>query len=130
MCVYCHPYTDCFLVSQLFSVTRHARRFKLGSKPASRYARHGILQLSHFGDIRQLRNYSVYLVAFTCLHFVFSDSGVLYLFEELCITRMAAVNSFVRVLIPSPGGGDHFYIIWTLIRLYLWPIDHCIIIYS
>ena len=29
----CHPQTDCFVVSQLFMVTRHARFFKLGSKP-------------------------------------------------------------------------------------------------
>ena len=29
-----HPYTDCFAVSQLFSVVRNAGRFNLGSKPA------------------------------------------------------------------------------------------------
>ena len=28
----CHPQTDCFVVSQLFSVARHARRSKPGSK--------------------------------------------------------------------------------------------------
>ena len=30
--IYCHPQTDCFVVSQLFSVARHARFSKLGSK--------------------------------------------------------------------------------------------------
>ena len=30
----CHPQTDCFIVSQLFSVVRHARCIKLGSKPS------------------------------------------------------------------------------------------------
>ena len=30
---YCHPQTDYFFVSQLFSVDRHAVRFMLGSKP-------------------------------------------------------------------------------------------------
>ena len=30
---YCHPQTDCFVVSQLFSVARHVGRLKLGSKP-------------------------------------------------------------------------------------------------
>ena len=29
----CYPQTDCFVVSQFFSVVRHAGRFKLGSKP-------------------------------------------------------------------------------------------------
>ena len=45
--IYCHPQTDCFVVSQLFSVARHAGRFKLGSKPAQLYVRLSILQLSH-----------------------------------------------------------------------------------
>ena len=34
--------TDSFIVSQLFSVTRHTGHFKLGSKPAQLYARHDI----------------------------------------------------------------------------------------
>ena len=32
MCV-CDPQIECFVVSQLFSVARHAGRIKLGSKP-------------------------------------------------------------------------------------------------
>ena len=32
--IYCHPQTDCFVVSQLFSVARHVGCLKLGSKPA------------------------------------------------------------------------------------------------
>ena len=32
--VYCHPQTECFVVSQHFSVARHVGRLKLGSKPA------------------------------------------------------------------------------------------------
>ena len=35
--IYCHPQTDCFVVSQLFSVARHVRRLNLGSKPAQVY---------------------------------------------------------------------------------------------
>ena len=31
--IYCLPQTDCFVVSQLFSVARSTRCFKLGSKP-------------------------------------------------------------------------------------------------
>ena len=36
-CIYCHPRTDCFVVSQLFSVAKHVGRLKLGSKPAQLY---------------------------------------------------------------------------------------------
>ena len=36
--IYCYPQTECFVVSQLFSVARHARCFKQGSKPAWLYA--------------------------------------------------------------------------------------------
>ena len=31
--IYCHPQTDCFVLSELFSVARHAGRLKPGSKP-------------------------------------------------------------------------------------------------
>ena len=31
--IYCHPLTDYFVVSQSFSVARHTRILKLGSKP-------------------------------------------------------------------------------------------------
>ena len=36
---YCHPQTDSFIVSQLFSVARHTGRFKLSLKPAQLYVR-------------------------------------------------------------------------------------------
>ena len=29
----CHPQTDCFVVSQVFSVVRHVGRLKLGNPP-------------------------------------------------------------------------------------------------
>ena len=44
--LYCHPKADCFIVSQLFSVTRHVKRLKLGSKLAHRYVRFSIRPLS------------------------------------------------------------------------------------
>ena len=37
--LYCHPQTDGFIISQLFSVARHTGHFKLGSKPAQLYIR-------------------------------------------------------------------------------------------
>ena len=35
--IYCHPQTDCFIVSQLFSVARHVRYLTLRSKPGWLY---------------------------------------------------------------------------------------------
>ena len=43
---YYHPQTDCFIVSQLFSVARHVGCLKLGSKPAQVYVRLCIIPLS------------------------------------------------------------------------------------
>ena len=37
--IYCHPQTDYFIVSQLFSVARHTGCFKLGLKPTQLYVR-------------------------------------------------------------------------------------------
>ena len=33
--IYCHPKTDCFVLSELFSVARHVGRRKPGSKPSN-----------------------------------------------------------------------------------------------
>ena len=41
-----HPQTDCYVVSQLFSVARYAGHFKLGSKPTHLNIRLSILPLS------------------------------------------------------------------------------------
>ena len=49
---------DCFVVSQLISVARHAGLFKLGSKVAKLFANIDILPLSHFGNLRQLGDYN------------------------------------------------------------------------
>ena len=37
--MYCHSQTDCFIVSQLFSVARYVGCLKLGSKPSQLYVR-------------------------------------------------------------------------------------------
>ena len=44
--VYCHLQTDYFVVSKLFSVVRHAGRFKFGSAHTRLYVRLSILPLS------------------------------------------------------------------------------------
>ena len=93
--IYCHPQTDCFVVSQLFSVVRHIGCFKLGLKPAQLYIRLSIIPLSHqliyisSGIIRH------YVVVFICLHFALSDTRVLNSYEELCIKSRNTPNSFI-----------------------------------
>ena len=44
--IYSHPQTDCFIVSQLFSVAMHVGCLKLGSKPTWLYVRLSITLLS------------------------------------------------------------------------------------
>ena len=44
--LYCHPQTDSFVVLQIFSVARHVRRLKLGSKPAQLSVRCSIIPLN------------------------------------------------------------------------------------
>ena len=37
--IYCHPRTDCFILSELFTVARHVGHWKPGSKPIQLYVR-------------------------------------------------------------------------------------------
>ena len=48
--IYCHPQTDCFVLSELFSVARHAGRSKPGSKPVQLYVRLSFRPLGHQAD--------------------------------------------------------------------------------
>ena len=94
--IYCHPQRDCFFVSQLFTVTRHIARFILGSKPAYFYGRpityHSAISLTYVSS-------GIKRIFFQlCLHFAQLEIGVFNSLEELCITWVAAVNSFARVL--------------------------------
>ena len=45
MYIYCPPQTDCFVVSQLFTMARHVGYLKLGWKPAQLYVRLSIRSL-------------------------------------------------------------------------------------
>ena len=48
--IYCHPQTDCFVLSELFTVARHAGRSKPGSKPVQLYVRLSFRPLGHQAD--------------------------------------------------------------------------------
>ena len=45
--IYSHPQTDCFVLSELFSVARPAGRSKPGSKPVQLYIRLSLRPLGH-----------------------------------------------------------------------------------
>ena len=45
--MYCHPQTDCFVLSEFFDVARHVGRLRLGSKPVQLYVR---LSIRPFGQ--------------------------------------------------------------------------------
>ena len=46
--IYCHPQTDCFVLSEPFSVARHVGRSKPVSKPIQLYVRLSLRPLSTF----------------------------------------------------------------------------------
>ena len=50
MYIYCHPQTDCFVLSELFSMARHAGRSKPGSQPVQLYVRLSFRPVGHQAD--------------------------------------------------------------------------------
>ena len=98
--MYSHPQTDCFVLSELFSVARHVR---LCFRPL-------VNQANHVGS----GNFRVFLfLAFVYIFYTLSATRVLNSFEELCITLAAAGNSFAREL--NPHGGAYIYIFRLLL---------------
>ena len=129
----CHPWTNCFVVSKLISVVRHAGRFKLESKPTQLYVRLSIILLSQGSAYARSGIMRHQVVALACSHFALPDTGVLYSYEELCITEVPAVNSFARVLSPRgkciymPSSLSHYdynYITLSYIFSYLYIYTH------
>ena len=67
--LYSYPQTDCFVVSQLFSVARQTGRFKLGLKPSQLYVKLSIIQHGHQSTYVSSGIIRHYVGAFVCLHF-------------------------------------------------------------
>ena len=116
--IYSHLQTDCFVLSELFSVARHVGRSKLGSKPIQLYIRLSLRPLSQQAYhvwLREFLRYYVVTAAAVCLYFhTLSATRVLNSFEELCIMRAAAENSFTRVLNPRGGKRPLKFLFWNL----------------
>ena len=116
--IYCHPQTDCFVVSQLFSVASHIGRFKRGLKPAKIYVKLSIILLSYQTTYVSSGIIRHYVVAFVCLHFALLNTNVLDSLEELCIMQVAAINSFAKML--HHWGKE--YILSSTDRLFRWSL--------
>ena len=77
--IYSTQQADCFVVSQHFSVVRHAERFRLRSKPTSHYARPIHFTTQPFWRANSTR----YILVIICLHFTLTDAGVRSSLEEI-----------------------------------------------
>ena len=116
--IYCHPQTDCFVLSELFSVARHVGRSKPGSKPIQLYVRLSLKPLgqqAYHAWLRELLRYLFSIISSRLFTFyTLSATRVLNYFEEVCIMRAAAENSFTIVLNPHGGA----YILSSTDRLF------------
>ena len=75
-CIYYHSQTNCFVVSQLFSVARHVGRLKPGSKSVQLYVRLCIGQQAYPVGLGIIRYYvATAAAAFVCLHFLSYQSA-------------------------------------------------------
>ena len=93
--IYCHPQSDCFVVSQLFSVARHVRRFKRTMYLAQIFVRLSMLPLSHQSTYVSSGIKRHYVLVFVCLHFP-------YRIPECSIISKTFVLRKWQPLIPSP----------------------------
>ena len=69
--IYCNPQTDCFVLSELFSVARHAGRSKPESKPVQLYVRLSFRPLGHQADHVGYGNFKVFILATAAFVYIF-----------------------------------------------------------
>ena len=95
ICMYisCQPQTDCFVEIQSFSVARHAKCFKLGSKPTWLYVSR-IFYPRHI----VILNLSLGFFTHIFLHTI-SATGVLNLREELRIYAYVVAGNCIYIYI-------------------------------
>ena len=103
--IYSHLQTDCFILSEFFSVARHAGH----SKPVQLYVRLCFRPLGHQADHVGKGNFKVFLFLETAAAFVYIFLNTLSatrVFNSLYYS--AADNSFAREL--NPHGNIYIYI--------------------
>ena len=93
--IYCHPQTDCFVLSELFSVARHTRCSKPGSKPIHLYVRLNLRPIGQQTDHVWLRE---------ILRYLWSNSSSVHLFTFLYPISYQSAQFFRRALHYASGG--------------------------
>ena len=102
--IYSHPQTDCFVLSELFSVARHAGRSKLGSKPVQLYVRLCFRPLG-YGNFKVFLFLETAAAAFVYIFFI------PYQLPECSILSKSFALCSQQPAIPSPESstpmGEH-----------------------
>ena len=131
LCIYIYILSSTdrlFRSTELFSVAKHVGRSKPGSKPIQLYVRLSLRPLGQQTYHVWLREFLKVLCSnsssrlFTFFN-TLSATRVLNSFEELCIMRAAAENSFIRVLNPY---GEAYIYIYIYINCYLYLASMCL----
>ena len=104
--MHCHPQTNCFVISQLISMARHARCFKPGSKLGWLYTSR-ISYRTAISNHRISEEILTHMYHFLLFTYTLNGYQMLNSLEKLCITRVATGNSFARVLKKA------FFLHWT-----------------
>ena len=112
--IYCHPQTDCFILSELFSVARHAGYSKPGSKPVQLYVRLSFRPLGHQADHVGLGNFwGIYLAtaaAAICLHFLYPIGYQSAQFFRRALHYASGGWQFLRQSAQPPWGSVYIVI--------------------
>ena len=90
--IYIYPQTDCLVLSEHFSVARHAGRSKPGLKPIQLYARPSLRPTSRLRWLREL------------LRYLCSNSSSVRLFTFLYPISYESAHFFRRALHYASGG--------------------------
>ena len=95
--LYCHPQTDCFVLSEPFSVARHVGRPKPGSKPIQLYVRLSLRPLGqqayHFALCERRPKY-----LYTCTHIYRRILIGIYLGIKVYSVILLDINLKIRLI--------------------------------
>ena len=99
--IYSHPQTDCFVLSELFSVARHAGSSKPGSKPVQLYVRLCfryvyicvcvcvcVLVVQSSGDITLKLYWCVHIYIYTYIHTHIYIHQFIYIYVRVAFNKV------------------------------------------
>ena len=124
--IYSHPQTDCFVLSELFSVARHSGRSKPGSKPVQLYVRLSFRSFGHQADHVGYGNFKVFILATAAAAFVYIFlypigyqsaqffRRALHYARCVCVSMYVCVRARVSVCIEK-NKLKKIYLVWIII---------------